>query len=56
MGTMMSQQEAKRAQIMELLTAGNLDQKEAARIGNLNDLFTIRDYIASPAHGQSHGV
>ncbi len=31
MGTMMSQQEAKRAQIMELLTAGNLDQKEAAK-------------------------
>ncbi len=25
------------------------------RIGNLNDFFTIRDYIAGPAHGQSHG-
>ena len=32
MGTMMSQQEAKRAQIMEQLTAGNIDQKEAAKI------------------------
>ena len=31
MGTMMSQQEARRAQIMELLTAGILDQKEAAK-------------------------
>lgn len=31
MGTMMSQQEAKRAQIMEQLTAGNIDQKEAAK-------------------------
>ena len=31
MGMMMSQKEAKRAQIMEQLTAGNLDQKEAAK-------------------------
>ncbi len=31
MGTMMSQQEAKRAQIMERLTAGTIDQKEAAK-------------------------
>lgn len=31
MGIMMSQKEAKRAQVMELLTAGKLDQKEAGK-------------------------